>query len=99
MRKRGGQSVLSRRRRVLKVWEYPRQRLLDDIRSDRRFRVFRARNSRHEESQTPEGEALRDDDFFNFVSAWEYKGEPGDAVLHKEDLAYENIEVKERSYK
>ena len=52
-----------------------------------------------EESQTPEGEALRDDENFTFVSAWEYKGEPADAVLHKEDLNYEEIEVKTRSYK
>jgi succinate dehydrogenase / fumarate reductase flavoprotein subunit len=52
-----------------------------------------------EEYQTPEGEALRDDKNFKFVSAWEYKGEPKDAVLHKEDLIYENIELKTRSYK
>ena len=52
-----------------------------------------------EESQTPEGEALRDDEFFNFVSAWEYKGEPSDAILRKEMLYYEEIEVKTRSYK
>lgn len=52
-----------------------------------------------EESQTPEGEALRDDDFFNFVSAWEYKGEPSDSILRKEMLYYEEIEVKTRSYK
>ena len=52
-----------------------------------------------EESQTPEGEALRDDEHFTFVSAWEYKGEPSEAVLHKEDLNYEEIEVKTRSYK
>ena len=51
-----------------------------------------------EEYQTPEGEAMRRKEF-QFVSAWEYKGEPKDAVLHKEDLMYENIEVKERSYK
>jgi succinate dehydrogenase / fumarate reductase flavoprotein subunit len=51
-----------------------------------------------EEHQTPEGEAKRLKEF-QFVSAWEYKGEPKDAVLHKEDLVYENIEVKERSYK
>ena len=51
-----------------------------------------------EEHQTEEGEAKRLTDF-QFVSAWEYKGEPKDAVLHKEDLAYESIEVKERSYK
>jgi succinate dehydrogenase / fumarate reductase flavoprotein subunit len=52
-----------------------------------------------EEYQTPEGEALRDDENFKFVSAWEYKGAPKDAVLHKEELVYENIEVKTRSYK
>jgi len=52
-----------------------------------------------EEYQTPEGEALRDDENYKFVSAWEYKGEPKDAVLHKEELVYENIEVKTRSYK
>ena len=51
-----------------------------------------------EEYQTPEGEALRKPEF-QYVAAWEYKGEPSDAVMHKEDLAYENIEVKERSYK
>ena len=51
-----------------------------------------------EEYQTPEGEAKRKKEF-QFVSAWEFKGEPKDAVLHKEELVYENIEVKERSYK
>jgi succinate dehydrogenase / fumarate reductase, flavoprotein subunit len=52
-----------------------------------------------EESQTPEGEALRNDKDFTFVSAWEYKGEPSKAKLHKEELKYEEIEVKTRSYK
>jgi succinate dehydrogenase / fumarate reductase flavoprotein subunit len=51
-----------------------------------------------EEHQTEDGEAKRLKEF-QFVSAWEYKGEPKDAVLHKEELVYENIEVKERSYK
>lgn len=51
-----------------------------------------------EEYQTQEGEAMRRKEF-QFVSAWEFKGEPKDAVLHKEELVYENIEVKERSYK
>tara|TARA_R110000823_G_scaffold60185_2_gene144081 strand:- start:1120 stop:2271 length:1152 start_codon:yes stop_codon:yes gene_type:complete len=51
-----------------------------------------------EEHQTKDGEAKRLKEF-QFVSAWEYKGEPKDAVLHKEELVYENIEVKERSYK
>lgn len=52
-----------------------------------------------EEYQTPDGEALRDDKNFKFVSAWEYKGTPKEAALHKEDLIYENIELKTRSYK
>lgn len=51
-----------------------------------------------EEHQTENGEALRRPEF-QFVSAWEYKGQPSQAVLHKEALVYENIEVKERSYK
>ena len=52
-----------------------------------------------EEHQTPEGEARRDDENFMFVSAWEHKGNGQEPVMHKEDLAYENIEVKTRSYK
>ncbi|ULC59973.1 fumarate reductase/succinate dehydrogenase flavoprotein subunit [Flaviramulus sp. BrNp1-15] len=51
-----------------------------------------------EEYQTQEGEAKRRKEF-QYVSAWEYKGEPKEAILHIEDLVYENIEVKERSYK
>ena len=51
-----------------------------------------------EEHQTAEGEAMRKKEF-QYVSAWEYTGNPNDAILHKEELAYENIEVKERSYK
>ena len=51
-----------------------------------------------EEYQTKEGEAQRRKEF-QFVSAWEYKGAPKDAKLHKETLEYNNIEVKERSYK
>ncbi len=52
-----------------------------------------------DEYQTPEGEALRDDKNYAYVAAWEYKGDPRKAELHKEDLMYENIEVKTRSYK
>ena len=52
-----------------------------------------------EEYQTKDGEAIRDDKNFKFVSAWQYVGEPSDAKLHKEDLKYEEIEVKTRSYK
>ena len=51
-----------------------------------------------EEYQTPEGEATRKKEF-QYVSAWEFSGSPKDAILHKEELAYDNIEVKERSYK
>ena len=52
-----------------------------------------------EEYQTPEGEALRDDENFAFVSAWEYKGENAEPVLHKEELKFEAVELKTRSYK
>ncbi|NIR48150.1 fumarate reductase/succinate dehydrogenase flavoprotein subunit [candidate division KSB1 bacterium] len=51
-----------------------------------------------EESQTPEGEALRDDKKFSYVAAWEYNNgkEP---ALHKEQLTFENVELTQRSYK
>ena len=52
-----------------------------------------------EESQTPEGEALRNDEDFAFTSAWEYIGEPSEAILHKENLEFNDIELKQRSYK
>jgi succinate dehydrogenase / fumarate reductase flavoprotein subunit len=52
-----------------------------------------------EEYQTPEGEALRDDDKYAYVAAWEYKGENQDPVLHKEKLEYENVKMSQRSYK
>ena len=42
---------------------------------------------------------MRDDKNFTFVSAWEYKCIPSDAKLHKEQLFYNNIELKTRSYK
>lgn len=45
------------------------------------------------------GEALRNDKDYAYVSAWEYKGEPADAVLHKEELEFKDIELKQRSYK
>ena len=51
------------------------------------------------ESQTPEGEALRHDDKFLYVAAWEWTGEGQPPILHKEDLIYNNIELKQRSYK
>jgi len=52
-----------------------------------------------EEYQTEEGEALRDDENFMYVAAWEYTGKPAESILHKEELDYEDIEVKTRSYK
>jgi succinate dehydrogenase / fumarate reductase, flavoprotein subunit len=52
-----------------------------------------------EESQTPEGEAQRKDDEFGYVSAWEYKGENQQAVLHREELKFENVKLTQRSYK
>ncbi|MCL1923515.1 MAG: fumarate reductase/succinate dehydrogenase flavoprotein subunit [Propionibacteriaceae bacterium] len=51
------------------------------------------------ESQTDDGEALRHDDEFAYVAAWEYAGEGQVPVLHKEPLKYEAIELKQRSYK
>ena len=52
-----------------------------------------------EEYQTPDGEALRDDENFAFVSAWEYKGDNVEEELHKEDLVFENVKLTQRSYK
>ena len=52
-----------------------------------------------EESQTPEGEALRKDDVFSYVAAWEYKGEGQKPDLHKEDLNFEFVTPSTRSYK
>ena len=52
-----------------------------------------------EEYQTPEGEALRDDKNYAYVAAWEYTGKPSEAILHKENLEFKDIELKTRSYK
>lgn len=52
-----------------------------------------------EEFQTEEGEALRNDKDYMYVSAWEFKGEGKAPALHKEDLVYENIKVQTRNYK
>jgi succinate dehydrogenase / fumarate reductase flavoprotein subunit len=52
-----------------------------------------------EEHQTDEGEALRDDENFAFVSAWEWTGEGSPPVLHQEQLVFENVELSQRSYK
>tara|TARA_B100000902_G_scaffold54979_1_gene61657 strand:+ start:2914 stop:4944 length:2031 start_codon:yes stop_codon:yes gene_type:complete len=45
------------------------------------------------------GEAKRDDKNYAYVSAWEYNEEPSAAILHKEELEFNNIELKQRSYK
>jgi succinate dehydrogenase / fumarate reductase flavoprotein subunit len=52
-----------------------------------------------EEYQTEEGEALRQDDKFAYVSCWEYKGEGSAPELHKEALEYENVKMIQRNYK
>lgn len=52
-----------------------------------------------EEYQTEEGEAQRDDENFAYVAAWEYKGKPSEAVLHKEPLVFDNVKLVQRSYK
>jgi succinate dehydrogenase flavoprotein subunit len=51
------------------------------------------------EHQTPDGEALRHDEQFAYVAAWEYMGEGTSPVLHKEPLVFENVALAQRSYK
>jgi len=52
-----------------------------------------------EEYQTEDGEALRNDEQFSFVAAWEYQGPDKPPVLHKEPLSYEEVKMAQRSYK
>jgi succinate dehydrogenase / fumarate reductase, flavoprotein subunit len=52
-----------------------------------------------EEYQTPEGEALRDDENYSYVAAWKFKGVGINAELHKEDLHFEYVKLTQRSYK
>jgi succinate dehydrogenase / fumarate reductase flavoprotein subunit len=52
-----------------------------------------------EEYRTPEGEAKRDDENYTYVAAWEWTDTNQDPILHKEDLVFENVELKTRSYK
>jgi len=52
-----------------------------------------------EEFQTPEGEALRDDENFAYVAAWKYMGENQEEELYKEPLVFENVKLTQRSYK
>ncbi len=53
----------------------------------------------NEDFQTEEGEALRDDENFRHVAAWEYRGDGADPELHKEPLEFENVKLTQRSYK
>jgi succinate dehydrogenase / fumarate reductase flavoprotein subunit len=52
-----------------------------------------------EEHQTPEGEALRDDENYTYVAAWEYSGDNVPETLHKETLEWEEVHPTQRSYK
>jgi succinate dehydrogenase / fumarate reductase flavoprotein subunit len=52
-----------------------------------------------EESQTEDGEALRDDEHFTYVAAWEFTGMGQKPVLHREHLNFENVQLSQRSYK
>ena len=52
-----------------------------------------------EESQTPDGEALRDDEHFSYVAAWEYAGSDAPPILNKEPLEFEAVHLSQRSYK
>jgi succinate dehydrogenase / fumarate reductase, flavoprotein subunit len=52
-----------------------------------------------EESQTPDGEALRDDEHFSYVAAWEFGGVGEPPSLHREELVWENVHPTQRSYK
>lgn len=52
-----------------------------------------------EESQTEDGEAKRDDERFQFVSAWEFTGDVSSPTLHKEELKFEYVKPSQRSYK
>jgi succinate dehydrogenase / fumarate reductase flavoprotein subunit len=52
-----------------------------------------------EEHTTEDGEAKRDDKNYAYVAAWEYTGKPSEAILHKEELEFKDIELKTRSYK
>ena len=51
------------------------------------------------ESQTPDGEAKRDDEHFSYSAAWEWKGEGQPPVMHQEPLTFEHVHLTQRSYK
>ena len=59
----------------------------------------RRRWAADKEGGEQDGEAKRDDENYAYVSAWQFKGEDAEPVLHKEELNFEYIELKQRSYK
>jgi succinate dehydrogenase / fumarate reductase flavoprotein subunit len=65
---------------------------------DARHRTESCGGHFREESQTPDGEALRDDANFTYAAAWEYGGD-GQETLHKEPLTFEYVKPSQRSYK
>jgi len=86
--------ALERARRVADVFELGELMCIDAlVRRESCGGHFRV------ESQTSDGEALRDDKEFAYVSAWEFGGEGGRPILHKEPLVYDYVEMKQRSYK
>ena len=52
-----------------------------------------------EEFQTPDGEALRDDEQYSYVAAWEFTGVDSEPMLHKEPLVFDEVHPSQRSYK
>ncbi len=66
---------------------------------DARHRTESCGGHFREESQTPDGEALRDDEHFTYAAAWEYTGDGKPAALHKEHLTFEYVKPTQRSYK
>jgi len=66
---------------------------------DARHRTESCGGHFREESQTPDGEALRDDANFTYAAAWEYAGDGQPATLHKEPLTFEYVKPTQRSYK
>ena len=57
------------------------------------------RDSFRVEHQTEDGEALRHDDEFSYVAAWEWSGDSSQPILNKEPLAFEHVALAQRSYK
>ena len=69
------------------------------IASDALYRKESCGGHFREEYQTEENEALRDDENFAYVAAWEFKGDNAEPEMHKENLVFENVQLTQRSYK